>query len=122
MRGRLPGKLRRVARAKYEAPPSDAELAAFGMKRTDYANDEVLLWPETEPAWALWGKVRNQWRAGAGGAYALDYNVLFYVLERMGLSAEDHDDLFSSVQVIEAEILTVWQEEQEAAEKKRATA
>lgn len=92
------------------------------MKRSDYAKDIVLLWPETEPVWSVWEQIRNQWRAGAVGAYALDYNVLFYLLDRMGLSPEDHQELFDGIRVIEAEVLAIWMEEREAEDKKRAKA
>lgn len=95
------------------------------MKRTDYAKDEVLVHPDTEPVWRLWDQVRNQWRAGAGGAYALDYNTLFYLLDRMRLPEDEQDDLFDSIRVIESEVLAIWQEEREereAEEKRRAKA
>lgn len=91
------------------------------MKRTDYAKDEVLVYPDTEPVWRLWDQVRNQWRAGAGGAYALDYNTLFYLLDRMRLPEDEHEDLFDSIRVIESEVIAIWQE-QEAEEKRRAKA
>ncbi len=77
----------------------------------------VQSWPETAPIWAIWGKVANQWRAGGGGAFALDYNTLFYVMDRMRLSAEEHEELFEDIRVIEAEVLAIWSEQREAEEE-----
>jgi len=43
----------------------------------------------------------------AGGACGLDYNTLFYRMDRMGLNAADHDQLFEDVRIIEAEALSI---------------
>lgn len=106
------GKLREVARAKFEPGATVQELQAFGFDPKTY-RVTVNAWPETAPAWDLWSRIGNQWRVGAGGAVALDYNVLFHLLDRMELSKEDYDDLFEAVRVIEYERLEVWEEQRE---------
>lgn len=42
-----------------------------------------------------------------GGPVGLDYNVLFYRLDRMNLSESEHDQLFADVQVVEAVALGI---------------
>lgn len=74
----------------------------------------VVGWEETLPAWRLWERIGNQWRVGAGGATALDYNPLFHVLDRMGLDDEEYDELFDCIRIIESEVLDVWAEQREA--------
>lgn len=71
-------------------------------------------WEETLPVWRVWERVSNQWRVGAGGATALDYNPLFHVLDRMGLDDADYNELFDCIRVIESEVLCIWDEQREA--------
>lgn len=111
-----PGKLREVARARYEAGPSVAELQAFGFDPAGY-RVTVIGWEETLPAWDVWERIGNQWRSGAGGAYAIDYSVLFQVLDRMDLDRGDYDELFNEIRCIEAEVLQVLAEQREADEE-----
>lgn len=63
--------------------------------------------------WALWNRVGNQWRASVGGPIALDYTVIFHLLDRMDLSKDDYDQLFDAVRVIESEQLAIWSEQRE---------
>ena len=74
-------------------------------------------WEETLPVWRVWERVSSQWRVGAGGATALDYNPLFHVLDRMGLDDAEYDELFDCIRVIESEVLCVWAEQREAEEE-----
>lgn len=41
------------------------------------------------------------------GATGLDYNVLFYRLDRMRLSESQHDQLFDDIRTIESEALSI---------------
>lgn len=43
----------------------------------------------------------KQWRVGPGGAFALDYTVVFHELDRMNLSPERYDETLAMVRVIE---------------------
>lgn len=90
------------------------ELQAFGFDPKTY-KVTVNAWPDTIPAWELWDRVGNQWRMGHGGAFALDYNTVFYLLDRMGLAQEEQNVLFDSIRTIEAEVLEIWDEERERA-------
>lgn len=62
----------------------------------------------------MWDRIGNQWRVGADGAIALDYNPLFHVLDRMSLDEKEYDEMFDCIRVIEAEALTVWSEQRAA--------
>lgn len=44
---------------------------------------------------------------GMNGPTGLDYNPLFYVMSRMGLSEVEHDQLFDDIRLIESEALSI---------------
>ena len=71
------------------------------------------VWPENWPAWLLFDRLGGQWRVGPNGAYGLDHNVLFARMARMGLSAEEFDQLDDDIQVMELAALSAMQESQE---------
>lgn len=71
----------------------------------------VDVWPDNVHAFDLWHKVGNQWRVGMNGPVALDYVPLQHELDRMRLSEEEHDLLFDSIRVMEAEALSVMRQE-----------
>ncbi len=105
----------------YEPEASDAELAAWGLQRSDYADKATEVWPENWPTYALWSRICNQWRVGMAGAVALDYGVLFHELDRAGLDAEEYDERFRDIQVIESEALTIFAERAEQAKGSRGS-
>lgn len=77
-------------------------MAAIGLTRDDFAaDDNVGIWPENWDAFNLFTQVMTQWRAGPGGAYGMDYNVLFHELDRMNLESERYDELFGEIRVME---------------------
>lgn len=51
--------------------------------------------------------IANQWRVGNAGAYALDYNVVFHELDRLGLDKDEYDELMEDVRVMESGALAV---------------
>jgi hypothetical protein len=71
------------------------------------------VWGENWPAVQLFIKVGSQWRAGMGGAYALDHTTVLMHMQRMKLSDEDHDALFSDVQEMEHVALDVMNEQRQ---------
>lgn len=91
-------------------------MRSFGFDPKTY-KITVIAWDETRPAWRLWDRIGNQWRVGACGAVALDYNPLFHALDRMRLEDDEYEELFDSIRIIEAEVLEVWQEQREAREE-----
>ena len=82
-------------------------MRAAGFEPEDYADDFLEVWPENWPASALFRSIRNQWRVGMGGAFALDYGVLFHRMDRLHLDPDDYEQMFSDIQVIESAALPV---------------
>jgi hypothetical protein len=85
----------------------------MGFRPEDYETDDVELWPENEAAIGLFSSLSTQWRVGAGGPTGLDYNVLFYRMDRMRLSDEAHQQLFDDIRVIESEALQILNQKQD---------
>lgn len=65
----------------------------------------VEVWPENWPAVDLFVRVGTQWRVGMGGASGLDYNVVWRMIDRLRLGAEQEDDLFEDIRHLESESL-----------------
>lgn len=69
------------------------------------------VWPENWDAVTLFCRLGTQWRTNMGGAYGLDYNVALTLIDRLGLSATDADELFEDVRHLEKSALDVMREE-----------
>lgn len=93
----------------YEPEPTAEKLAAFGFNPSDFESD-VEYWPDVREAVHLFSQVRTQWRVGAAGATGLDYGVVFALMDRMGLSADQWDELLGDIQVMEIEALVTMHE------------
>lgn len=63
------------------------------------------MWPENWPAWSLYCEMSGQWRTSMAGPIALDYTALFARMDRLGLSDDQWNELFSDVRAIEAAAL-----------------
>lgn len=63
------------------------------------------MWPENWPAFDLFSRLRTQWFVGFGGPTGLRYEAAYPLLDRMGLSAAEWDQMFSDLQVMEAAAL-----------------
>lgn len=59
------------------------------------------MWPENQAAVAVFIAMTTQWRNSGFGATGLDYGVLDFIMDRKRIPAEDRDDVFESVQVME---------------------
>lgn len=79
----------------------------MGFRPEDYETDDVEIWPENDAAISVFCSLSTQWRVGAAGPVGLDYNVLFYRMDRMHLGEEDHQQLFDDIRVIESEALQI---------------
>lgn len=88
----------------YEAPPDEAELAAFGLTPSDMATT-VEIWPENVAAYGLFAWAGTQWRTGASGATGLDYGPLLHKMDRMRLKQHAYEELENQVQIMEAAAL-----------------
>ncbi|MGV3679924.1 MAG: DUF1799 domain-containing protein [Acidovorax sp.] len=102
-----PGKLKAIGRAPYEKAPDEKELAAWGLKLTDFPEKDVEVWPEHVNACLFFCAVSTQWRVGMGGATGLDYPAVFGTLDRLhrDKTPEERDAIFADLQVIERSAL-----------------
>lgn len=73
----------------------------------DYETEPFELWPENEKSIALFSRLSTQWRTGFSGPVGLDYNPFFYLMSRMNLTTEEHDQLLYDIQQIESEALNI---------------
>ena len=73
------------------------------MKRSDYPEKTVEVWPEHIDPCLLFSNVSTQWRLGMGGATGLDYPAVFATLDRLhrDKTPEERDVIFSDMQTIE---------------------
>lgn len=72
----------------------------------------VTIWLENIRSVHAFCEVSTQWRTGMGGATGLDYPAVFAALERLyrDLTAEERDEIFSDLQVMEAAALKAMRE------------
>ncbi|APG04958.1 hypothetical protein BJI69_14355 [Luteibacter rhizovicinus DSM 16549] len=96
-----------ATRALYWKRPSEAELAGTGLKPKHYTEPDVHVWPEAWDAIQFFTRVLRQWRVGQGGAYALDYLVVFHELDRLNLPPDRYDEMLAQLRVIEDAALEV---------------
>nr|WP_275584468.1 DUF1799 domain-containing protein [Stenotrophomonas sp. NLF4-10] len=89
----------------YWSAPTEAELAETGLKAKHFTPPSVDLWPECTLPIEIFSRVSSQWRVGAGGSVGLDYNVVFYELDREGLEGDKRDEVMAGIRVIEAAAL-----------------
>lgn len=52
----------------------------------------------------------TQWRVGMGGPVGLDYNVLFFKMQRMKLADAEWDAVEDDIRVLEDEALAIMRE------------
>jgi hypothetical protein len=67
----------------------------------------VEVWPENEQALNVFNLLSTQWRTGMSGPTGLDYNVLFTRLDRLVLTADEYEQLFDDIRILEIEALTI---------------
>lgn len=78
----------------------------FGLTPKDYEDENTVeLWLDNEQAVRVFIAIGRQWRFHSGGAYALDYNVLYHRLDRMGLAPADYERLENEVHTLESAAL-----------------
>ncbi|MEN7429156.1 DUF1799 domain-containing protein [Chromobacterium sp. TRC.1.1.SA] len=95
----------------YERRPDAAQLDAFGLTAADLGQQQDMdVWPDNWQAVQLLNRMSTQWRVGFGGAMGLDYNVLYRMMDRLGLVPEEFDQLEADIQVMEMTVLEIRQE------------
>lgn len=73
----------------------------------------IEVWPENHQAFNLFHQLLTQWRIGMGGPTGLDHNVLLRRLDRLGLPADEYDQLDDDVRTMELQALETMAEERE---------
>ena len=69
----------------------------------DYADDAPLeVWPDLWEAWCLFDAIGTQWRAGPGGVYGLDFNVVRDELEARDIPREDWQEMRELIRYMES--------------------
>ncbi len=86
----------------FARPPSKQELELWCLTEDDFSVD---IFPENWATVSLFMRLRTQWRTGLAGFTGLDYSPLFQLLDRMRLSEEEHERMFSEIQIMEAAAL-----------------
>lgn len=81
-------------------------MSAWGLSESDFSDQlnetfEIFVWLENERAFNVFCFMDTQWRSGMNGVEGLDYNVLYRHLDRMKLSDDEYEQLFSDVRVME---------------------
>lgn len=88
-------------------------MKAWGFKPHEVQRHFPEIWAENWPAVRLFMLVGSQWRAGMGGPYALDHNVVLLHMQRMSLTDDEHEALFDAITEMEHEALAVMSEQRE---------
>ena len=70
----------------------------------------VEVWPDNVLAVAVFVSMGTQWRCAGSGPYGLDYNVLPTVMRYVGVKAEDEQEVFDDLRVLEDAALGKMQE------------
>lgn len=65
------------------------------------------MWPEHWDVMNLFVTLRTQWRYSFGGPAGLDYTAITPTLDMLGIEVEDRRALFSDLQTLESEALSL---------------
>jgi hypothetical protein len=68
------------------------------------------IWPDNIMSVNVFVDMGTQWRIGVNGASGLDYNALPVVMRLTGVKAQDRQQVFSDIRVMEEEVLTALHE------------
>ena len=78
-------------------------MSILGLSEEDYEAENIVeVWPDNWDAVLLFHRLGSQWRAGPGGVFGLDYNVLYRMMDRMNLTPERYDELEDEIMTLEA--------------------
>lgn len=102
----------------YRASKKDSLPAVVGFDIFAGARepDEILVWPCNELAVHTFLMLRTQWRVGVAGMTGLDYTAVLAVIDR--LEADDPDQLFADIRLMELAALEQVAEDRKEAEKR----
>ena len=81
--------------------------------------EPLVCYPDHELAYRCFAENSNQWRSGLGGAYAIDYNVIYSWMDAEGIKKRERNALVREVALLERGALEVMQERREQQERAR---
>ena len=119
MPGRPTGKLIEFAKALYKPGRSAAELAVWGLKPEDFADDAFEVWDESALSANAFTWVMTQWRPGFNGPTGLDYTAAMAALRARGLTVAQIKEIFPDLQHMERAALDQMAENAEAEREKQ---
>ncbi|WP_412479916.1 DUF1799 domain-containing protein [Azonexus sp. IMCC34839] len=89
----------------YARLPTEKELVGTGLTVADH-EEEAEVWPENWPSFSLFQMMRTQWDVGLSGPIGLKYQVLFELMDRMGLSGNEWWEVFADIKAMESDALS----------------
>ena len=99
-------KLKRAVYLFYLKPPTDAQLEAVGLSRSDYEGEdppEVIFDESMFQSWDLFCAMQTQWRSTSGSVYGFDYNVLPMLFDIYKI--EDREMALNDLRIMEQKAL-----------------
>lgn len=93
----------------YQKPPTDAELAAVGLTRADYEDDEleeVPFFPDMFESWEMFLAMATQWKyAPNGKPVGIDYNS-FHTVAKI-YKIDDEETAFNDLRIMEQHAIAI---------------
>lgn len=109
-----------LGRALFGERSSPQQLVAMGFPAEMIKEREPLVcYPGHELAYRCFIDNASQWRAGMGGIYALDYNVIYRWLDAEGINKRKRNQVLREVGLLERGALEALQARREAQDRSR---
>lgn len=90
----------------YDSGPSEAELAAIGLRREDVEDTSITdIWPENYQAFQIFTKCGTQWNSGMGGPTGLNYPSVMLLCNLFGVKAKKQLEMLDAIQIMERSAL-----------------
>lgn len=92
----------------YQPEPTDEQLAAWGMRRSDFDDEppeEIPFSEDMQQSFDCFQAMSTQWRIGMNGPTGLDYNVLPMLFRIYKI--DDEETALNDVRVMETLALTM---------------
>lgn len=109
-----------LGRALFGDRSSPQQLVAMGFPGEMFQEKEPLVcYPDHELAYQCFIDNSSQWRAGMGGIYALDYNVIYSWLDAEGVKKRERNQVMREIGLLERGALEALQARREQQERSR---
>jgi len=96
----------------HEPPITEAEARAEGFELEDYVTDVIEVWPDNERPLSIFRRIGTRWKFPPMGMVpiGIEWPAIYPLMERMGLSDDDWNDLHDALIVMEGSALKTMQE------------